>query len=543
MKGYEALTEALVVEGMQRAFGLMTKDIVLPMHHWVRLGIPLVRARTEGGAVGMADGYARATGEPAVAIVGAGPGSTPTATALTNARKRRSPVLVIVGEPPPGSHPRQAFDETGFYTATAGHCLAIGGWGEIAAAVRAAYDRMRDGQGPAVLICPTDVLAEGIPGSWEYRRHEHPARPQRPVPGQEELRKAAELLAGASSPVVLAGRGAVGSGARAALEACGNRLGALMATTIQAPGLFAGHPYDLGHVGTLGSQLGQDLLGSCDCILAAGTSLDSFMSDSGQLFAGARVVHVDVRPDAIGRMSPVDVGLVGDARATVEALDGVLDGLLAGPREGYRTPEVTARLRAGEQRQPLTYAEPDGLLDPNEVADVLDALLPDGRVVVTDTGTSILFVAQRVRTFRDPADFFWTSDFGAVGTGLAVGIGVALGRPDQHTVVFLGDGAFLMSLHELDTAVRERVGMTVVVMNNEAFGSEIRHLVRIGAPGDLAHFPSPDIAAVARGLGCTAATVRDRAGLERAAAGVGTHDGPLVIDARIDRDIAHPARG
>ena len=274
-----------------------------------------------------------------------------------------------------------------------------------------------------------------------------------------------------------------------------------------------------------------------------GSSLDSYMSDSGQLFPKAKVVHVDLRADAIGRMTPVDVGVVGDADATVRRLLEILDGERDSNPEGFRTAETAKRLAAADGPTDRNYSSTPGRLDPRELTDVLDDRLPSGRIIVTDTGHSILFAAQRIGHFEHPRDRVWTSDFGAVGVALAIGIGVAMARPEKQTITFIGDGAFLMALHELDTAVRHRVRLTVVILNNEEFGSEVRHLVKMGEPADLARFDTPDLAAVASALGCEAVTVRNREELEAAADRIGSASVPFVIDAKIDAEVVHPTRG
>ena len=215
MKVYEALTQALVLEGMETFFGLMTNETVHLLNHVTKLGVPMVRSRTEGGAIGMADGYARATGEPSIAIVGAGPGSTPTATALVTARNRRSPLVLIAGDTRPDAHPRKALDLASFYRTTAGHCAVVQGIETLAEDVHEAFGRVRRGEGPAVLVCSQEILEAGIVGTWEYEPREVSVRYPEPAP--EQLKEVAEILLRAEKPVILAGRGAASPSAREAL--------------------------------------------------------------------------------------------------------------------------------------------------------------------------------------------------------------------------------------------------------------------------------------------------------------------------------------
>jgi thiamine pyrophosphate-dependent acetolactate synthase large subunit-like protein len=144
---------------------------------------------------------------------------------------------------------------------------------------------------------------------------------------------------------------------------------------------------------------------------------------------------------------------------------------------------------------------------------------------------------------REPEDRIWTADFASIGIAISAAVGAAVARPDRHAVVYIGDGGFMMSLLELDTAVRLRIPMTVIVINDQAFGAEVRYLQNRKVSYDLACFPSPDLEMVVKGLGCEAITVRNAAELEAACERIGKSPVPYVIDARVDLMIAHRTFG
>jgi thiamine pyrophosphate-dependent acetolactate synthase large subunit-like protein len=168
----------------------------------------------------------------------------------------------------------------------------------------------------------------------------------------------------------------------------------------------------------------------------------------------------------------------------------------------------------------------------------IDRMLPTQRIVAMDAGHFETFVVNTVST-PDPSHMLSTIDFGSVGMGLYQAIGAAVGRPDQHVVVFAGDGGFMMTLEELDTAVRKRIPLTLVIMNDNAFGVEAHMLRAQGLPLDVALYDNPDLAAVARALGAFALTVRRPDDLEAVAAAMRRKDGPVVVDAKVNPNVVH----
>ena len=244
-------------------------------------------------------------------------------------------------------------------------------------------------------------------------------------------------------------------------------------------------------------------------------------------------MQVDVEGSAIGAHRPVDAGVVGDARATAEALLAV-----ASARTGRRTEELAAEIDAGGWDAVRYDERDDGPLDPRTFSRALDDMLPDDRTVVVDSGHFMGWPSMYLRV-PDAAGFVFPQAFQCVGLGLGNAIGAALARPDRLTVAAVGDGGLLMALPELETLGRLGLPVLVVVYDDEAYGAEVHHFRPLGEAVDLAQFPPADLAALAEAAGCQGLTVRTPADLDGVRDWVASRDGegPLLVDAKVDPDI------
>jgi thiamine pyrophosphate-dependent acetolactate synthase large subunit-like protein len=354
-----------------------------------------------------------------------------------------------------------------------------------------------------------------------------------PAPAGAAVRELGELLAGAERPAIVAGRGAVLSGAGEPLRRLAERTGALLATSAVANGLFAGDPFDLGIAGGFSSPLAAELLREADVVVAFGAALNAWTTRHGTLFApGARVAQVDVDAEAIGAHRPVDVGVIGDARATAEALLAA-----AGAGGGRRSPELAAAIAARRWRdEPFEERPGDGTMDPRALTLALDAMLPAERTVVVDSGHFMGWPSMYLRV-PDAAGFVFPQAFQCVGLGLGNAIGAAVARPDRLTVAALGDGGALMALPELETLGRLRLPLLVVVYDDAAYGAEVHHFRPMGQAVDLAQFPDTGFAALAEAAGCRGHTARSVDDLEPVREWLARPDGPLVLDAKVNPDV------
>jgi thiamine pyrophosphate-dependent acetolactate synthase large subunit-like protein len=334
----------------------------------------------------------------------------------------------------------------------------------------------------------------------------------------------AELLARADRPVLIAGRGAVLSGAGPALRRLGELSGAILATSAVANGLFAGDPFAVGIAGGFSSPVAARLLAEADVVIAFGAALNQWTTRHGTLLGGT-LVQVDRDEEAIGAHRPVDLGVVGDARQTAEALLAALDG-----HTRSRPAELAEEIRAGAWRH-VAYEESARGLDPRTLSIALDDLLPEERIVVVDSGAFMGWPSMYLRV-PDAQGFVFPQAFQCVGLGLGNAIGAAVARPDRLVVAAVGDGGALLSLPELETLGRLGLPLLVVIYDDAAYGAEVHHFRPMGQAVDLAQFPQTDFPGLAEAAGCEATTDLDgvRDWLPR-------RDRPLVLDARVDPDI------
>lgn len=529
---YEAIGHTLQRLGVDTIFGL-TGDGNLRFSSYMadELGIRLYAARHEGGAVAMADGYARVSGRVGVASVTQGPGVTNTLTALTEAVRGNTPLLLLAGETPTGQRKHNKdLDQPAVYAALGAGVQPLHGPDQAVRDVAQAFNRARLESRPIAISFPGDM--QGLECRPDGLERVRPLQAPASQPDAGSIERLCELIARAERPAILAGRGAVRSAAREALVGLAERIGAILATTAQAKGLFAGDPFYIGSSGCFASPVGSRLLAQADLVLAFGASLTLWTTRNREQYAAsARLVQIDLRPAALGAVTPVDEGFIGDARATAEALAGELAdrGLR---KEGFRTPAVAQEI-AGFRLDVFEDRSNGRTVDPRAVMIKLDRMLPRERTVVIDSGHSMGW-APIYMSVPDAAAFVFSNDFMAVGLGLGNAFGAAIARPDRLTVVTPGDGGTMMSLGEVETFVRYDVPALIVVINDAAYGPEVHMLRAAGKSPEHALFGDVNFAAVACALGAQGLTIRDASQLDQLGEWLARPRGPMVVDCKVD---------
>jgi acetolactate synthase-1/2/3 large subunit len=533
VKVAEAVGRALVASGVEQVFGVVGSGNFHLTNAMVAAGARFVAARHEGGAATMADAYARTSGAVAALSVHQGPGLTNALTGITEAAKSRTPLLVLAAEAT-GQRSNFRIDQ-----AVLAHAV-----GAVTARVTTAHDavdqalaalrRARHERRTVLLNLPLEVQVLDVPDASRPAALPMPVR--EPVePSEAAVGELVRALEGARRPVFVAGRGARSTGSRDALLALADRYGALLATSAVARGLFHENPFSLDVSGGFASPLAVELIQGADLIVGWGCALNMWTMRHGSLIgADTTVVQVDDDPEALGAHREITLGVTGDVELTARrALEAT--GEL---HVGYRTPDIAAALAARARWRDVPY-EDEGTrerIDPRTLSIALDDILPAERVVGVDSGNFMGYPSAYL-SVPDHNGFCFTQAFQSIGLGLATTIGAALARPDRLPVAALGDGGALMSAVELDTVRRLGLPMVVVVYNDEAYGAEVHHFGPDGFPLGTVTFPETDIAAVARGYGFEAVTVRTPADLKAVQDWVaGPRSAPLLIDAKVTRD-------
>jgi thiamine pyrophosphate-dependent acetolactate synthase large subunit-like protein len=524
-----AVGRTLAACGADHVFGVIGSGNFQLTRALVEQGVGFTSTRHEMGAASMADAYGRVSGRLAVVSVHQGCGLTNALTGIAEAVKSHTPMIVVSGDTARGD------TTSNFYIDQDAAATAIGATPArvssaqtaIAETARAVYLATAERR-TVIFSVPIDIQEAVI--EWD------PAfiPPRRALsslePSDADLERLVNLLAHAQRPVIVAGRGAWG--ARDELRALAEAAGALVVTSAAARGLFHGEEWALDIMGGFATDDAADLIAAADVIAAFGVGLNNWTTRGGELLSTATVIQIDDVASAIGRHIAVGHAVIGDVAVVAAAAAARLEQ--REPRIGYRTPDVAARVVAGRywKDQPLDSRTKPGSIDPAELAVELDRMLPLERIVVPDGGNVNAYCAY----FRVPDErgFCVPLSFQSIGLGLASAIGAGVAQPDRLPIVVGGDGAFMMSHVELDTALRLGLGMVVVVLNDDAYGAEVHIFDAADDEHGLVHFPPTDIAAIARGYGCDAVTVRSSADLSPVATWLdGPRDRPLVIDAKI----------
>ncbi|MCU1442053.1 MAG: thiamine pyrophosphate-binding protein [Cryobacterium sp.] len=527
MKVGEAVGRALAQWGVDQVFGVAGSGNFEATNGLIAGGACYIAARHEGGATTMADGYARLARKVAVASVHQGPGLTNAMTGIAEAVKANTPLIILTGQTP------ATMKNSNFWIEQAQAVEALGALSfrlesprTALADAAQAFIEARAGR-TVVLNLPLDVQSAEI--DWHGSAPDLPALPTPPAPSADAITELTALLGAAKRPVIVAGRG--GFAARAELERLAAASGALLATSAMARGLFTDNPWALDVMGGFSTGPVAELIQDADLIVAFGASLNRWTTRNGELIGSTPVVQVDTDPDAFGRHRPVTLAVVGDVGLVATA---VCEALGSSSGHGYRTAKTADALASGRRwrDQPFEPRTAAGRVDPRELAIALDDLLPAERIVTADAGSHTEYTAMYLQV-PDDHGYALPLGFQCIGLALATSIGAATARPDRLPVAGIGDGGFMMSLVELDTAVRLGLPLVVVVYNDSAYGAEVHHFGHTGAALDIVEFPETDIAAIARGFGCTGVTVRSLEDLSGVREWLdGDRSAPLVIDAK-----------
>jgi thiamine pyrophosphate-dependent acetolactate synthase large subunit-like protein len=528
----QAVGRALAELGVRRVFGVVGSGNFHVTNALIDAGARFVAARHEAGAATMADAYARISREVAAVSVHQGPGLTNAMTGVAEAAKSRTPLLVLAADTA-GSAVRSNFRVNQDSLAAAVGAIAERTYSPASAIadVARAYQRAAVERRTVILSMPLDVQAAECPDPT--------VRPlpsvHRPSPAPSAVGEFTDLLTSARRPVFIAGRGARVAQARPQLEVLADRVGALLATSAVVRGMFNGNPWYLDVSGGFASPLAAELITGADLVVGWGCALNMWTMRHGTLIGpGARVVQVDIDPDALGANRRIDLGVLGDVARTAAAVEAGLAA--AGYRaDGYRSKPLAERIAREIRWRDVPYSdESDGArIDPRTLTIALDDMLPAERIVSIDSGNFMGYPSMYLAV-PDDDGFCFTQAYQSIGLGLATAIGAALARPDRLPIAALGDGGALMSIAELDTAVRLGLPLVVVIYNDEAYGAEVHHFGPDNHPLSTVTFPETDIAAIGRGFGCAAMTVRKPADVHALTDWLdGPRDRPVVIDAKI----------
>ncbi|HWB57345.1 MAG TPA: biosynthetic-type acetolactate synthase large subunit, partial [Gaiellaceae bacterium] len=460
MLGSDAILRSLEAEGVDVAFGI-PGGAILPLYDAFARGSDVrhVLARHEQGAGHMAEGYARASGRPGVAVATSGPGVTNLVTAIADAWMDSTPLVCITGQVRTnliGTDAFQETDATGITLPIVKHSWLVQDVEELPHVLKAAFHVAQTGRsGPVLVDVAKDVqeaeldfeYPDGVdlPG-WKPPATVHP----------KQVKEAARALAEASRPVLYVGGGAINGNACAELLELAETGGIPVIATLMAKGAFPeSHPLCYGPPGMHGSKWANWGLNKADLIVAVGARFDDRVTGKLTAFApGAKVVHLDVDPAEIGKLRRADIPVAGPLKPALARLTEELRGATA---PGHAGP-VAWRRQLDEWREAFPYRyDPEGdYLKPQAVVESLRDLTAgrDDVVWTTGVGQHQMWAMQYIVCDR-PRTFITSGGLGTMGYGLPAAIGAKAARPDATVVCIDGDGCFQMTSQELATSVLE----------------------------------------------------------------------------------------
>jgi acetolactate synthase I/II/III large subunit len=501
MTGAEIFVRSLIAENVEVVFGYpggATIGVYDALHDIS--DIKHVLTRHEQGATHAAEGYAKATGKPGVALVTSGPGATNTVTGIADAFMDSIPLVVFTGQVPLrliGNDAFQEADIVGITRPITKHNYLVRDVRELAQTIKEAFYIATSGRpGPVLVDLPKDVMAQKThfhyPDSVTMRSY------QPIVEGNlRQIKKAAEMIMTAKRPVLYVGGGVILSDASEELRALAEKLQCPVTTTLHGLGAFPENDHlAIGMLGMHGTWYSNMAVHFCDVLIAVGARFDDRVTGKVEAFAAeARKIHIDIDPSAISKNVKVDVPIVGDVKRVLAALLEHVGRL--------ETADWLKTIEAWKDEHPLRYQNGEEIRA-QYVIQKLGEITAGNAVVVTDVGQHQMWAAQFFN-FAHPRTHITSGGLGTMGFSLPAAMGAAFGRNDLPVVSISGDGGFQMNSQEMATIVQHRLPVKIFVINNGFLGMvrQWQELFWRRRYSQVA-LANPDFVKLAEAYGCTA---------------------------------------
>ncbi len=471
MSGAQALVGALKKQKVDVIFGL-PGGAIMPVYDvlYDESEIRHILVRHEQGAAHAADGYARVSGKPGVCMATSGPGATNLVTGIATAYMDSSPVVAFTGQVPRATIGKDAFQEADIVGITAPitkYNFLLNSASKVPATVKMAFYIASTGRpGPVLVDLPKDVQTESaemeFSGEIDIRGYK-PKYDPHPL----QVKRAAELLAQAERPIILAGGGVIVSNASSELVKLAELLLSPVGTSLMGKGcLPENHPLSLGMVGMHGTREANKLILEADVLLVVGARfsdrttgrLDEFCPD-------AKIIHIDVDTAEIGKNAKFDLPIVADAGKALEAIYRQLDHKLS-KKESSPWFKRVQQVKE-EFRNQTNYGE--RALKPPTLLVELRKILPADAIVTTEVGQNQMWAALHFKVYK-PRTFISSGGLGTMGFGFPAALGAKVAKPEVPVVDVAGDGSFMMNERELACSVMEKIPVSVIILNNSMLG-------------------------------------------------------------------------
>ncbi|EOD4809811.1 MULTISPECIES: acetolactate synthase 3 large subunit [Serratia] len=476
LSGAEMVVRSLIDQGVKHVFGYpggAVLDIYDALH--TVGGIDHILVRHEQGAVHMADGYARATGEVGVVLVTSGPGATNAITGIATAYMDSIPMVVLSGQVPSSLIGYDAFQEcdmVGISRPVVKHSFLVKRTEDIPAVLKKAFYLASSGRpGPVVIDLPKDIVGPAVRMPYAYLQDVSMRSYNPTVQGHRgQIKRALQTILAAKKPVMYVGGGAINAGCEAELLALAEQLNLPVTSSLMGLGAFPGtHRQSVGMLGMHGTYEANKTMHHADVIFAVGVRFDDRTTNNlAKYCPDATVLHIDIDPTSISKTVDADIPIVGDARQVlVQMLELLVQDEKAQDHDALR--DWWQSIEQWRARDCLGYDKHSGTIKPQAVIETLHRLTKGDAYVTSDVGQHQMFAALYY-PFDKPRRWINSGGLGTMGFGLPAALGVKLALPEETVVCVTGDGSIQMNIQELSTALQYNLPVVVVNLNNRYLG-------------------------------------------------------------------------
>ncbi len=474
ISGAEIFLECLKKEGVKHIFGYPGGVIlnIFDLLHDEK-DLQLILTRHEQGAVHAADGYARASGKPGVALVTSGPGATNTVTGIATASMDSIPLVVFSGQVPTlliGNDAFQEADIVGITRPCTKYNYLVKDVKDLADTIKEAFYIATTGRpGPVLIDLPKDVTSSRTEFVWPESINIRSYRPT--YEGNKfMINQAAHMIARAKQPVIVAGGGVILSGASKELKELAEYTEVPVTMTLMGLGGFPGsHKLSLGMPGMHGTFFANKAIQEADLLVAVGMRFDDRVTGKIAAFApNAKIVHIDIDPTSIRKNVRVDVPIVGDVKKVLTVLNKVMKEEV---KEQWREVRKAwlKQIAAWKAERPMSYDREADVIKPQYVVEKIYELTKGDAIIATEVGQNQMWTAQFYK-FDKPRTLLSSGGLGTMGYGFPAAIGAQFAFPNKLVIDVAGDGSIQMNIQELATAVINKLPVKVAILNNRYLG-------------------------------------------------------------------------
>ena len=544
LTGAEIIWECLMREGVDVVFGY-PGGAILPTYDALskyKDNIHHVLTRHEQGATHMADGYARTSGKVGVAMATSGPGAANMVTGLATAMMDSVPIVCITGQVPRpaiGSDAFQEMDISGAVIPVTKHSYLVMDIKNLAQTIKEAFAIARSGRpGPVLIDIPKDVQAE----EYDFIYPEEPVK----LPGKNPLDKeidkkslgdAADLIANAKRPVILAGHGILLSGASKEVIELSEKGDIPLSWTLLGSGAVpASHNLNMGMMGMHGEFAANNAIQKADLLIACGMRFDDRVTGNTKTYSlDSKKIHIEIDPSEINKNVPVDVALVGDLKLVLKKLIPIIND-----QQNTDWINEIEKWKKESQSRDIINADTQMLYGAQVISDIWKETNGDA-IVVSDVGQHQMLEAQYYK-HDEPNTLLTSGGLGTMGFSLPAAIGASFYNRNKDIWVIVGDGSIQMTITELATAVQENANIKIAIINNGYLGM-VRQWQQLFYDSRYNETPisSPDYVKLSEAYGLKGIRVISRPEIPGAIEEAQNINGPVLVEFVVEQhDMVYP---